>query len=149
MKINWGIGITVLYTGFVAMILVLVSMSIGQKIDLATEHYYEEELGFQDKIDKKERAKALTDPITWEVSKQGITIFYPKEMETKTISGTINLYCPSNNRNDRKFAIVSKEKNQFVPTASIPSGTYHLQIDWKNSDQTYWNEDVIYISHTK
>ena len=149
MKINWGIGITVLYTGFVAMILVLVSMSIGQKIDLATEHYYEEELGFQEKIDKKERSKALANPLKWTVGETGITINYPTDTDHETLTGEIKLYCPADKQRDRQFAILSENQTQFIPTTHIPEGNYRLQIDWKNKNQTYWNEDIIQIHHQK
>lgn len=149
MKINWGVGITAIYMGFVAMILVLVSMSIGQKIDLVTEHYYEEELGFQDKIDKKQRSAALTDPVKWEVKNEGISIVFPAHVNEKELTGQIKLYCPSNDKNDRKFRISTQNHTQFIPVTNIAEGSYHLQIDWKNKEQTYWNEDVIVISHTK
>ncbi|MCF2518598.1 FixH family protein [Dyadobacter sp. CY351] len=147
MKINWGVGITALYLGFVAMILLLVSMSIGQKIDLVTEHYYEEEVGFQDKIDKKERSAALTEPVKWEVTAKEISIVFPGNVQQADLTGEIKLYCPSNDKNDRKFKIAPREHTQIIPVGNIPEGTYHLQIDWKNKEQTYWTEDVIVISH--
>lgn len=147
MKINWGVGITALYLGFVAMILLLVSMSIGQKIDLVTEHYYEEEVGFQDKIDKKERSAALTKPVKWEVTAKEISIVFPGNVQQADLTGEIKLYCPSNDKNDRKFKIAPREHTQIIPVGNIPEGTYHLQIDWKNKEQTYWTEDVIVINH--
>ncbi|MCF2487583.1 FixH family protein [Dyadobacter sp. CY347] len=147
MKINWGVGITALYLGFVAMILLLVSMSIGQKIDLVTEHYYEEEIGFQDKIDKKERSAALTDPVKWQVTTREISIVFPGSVQEADLTGEINLYCPSNDKNDRKFKISAQNHTQIIPVSNIPEGSYHLQIDWKNKDQAYWTEDVIVISH--
>jgi hypothetical protein len=147
MKINWGTGIAALYIGFVAMILLLVTMSIGQKIDLVTEHYYEEELEFQGKIDKINRSANLSEPVKWQVNEQGITIFYPKSLEAQNLSGEVRLYCPSDNRNDQKFPVLVTGHEQFIPASSIPNGTYRLQVDWKNNDQTYWNEDVIVINH--
>jgi hypothetical protein len=149
MKINWGVGITMLYLGFVAMILLLVGMSFNQKIDLATDHYYAEEVHFQDKINKTNRAKALADPLTWEVSEQGLKIHYPEHISKNPPTGKVKLYCPSNDKNDRSFNISSHNGEQFIPATDIPAGRYRLQIDWKYGDQTYWNEDVILISHTK
>ena len=149
MKLNYGTGIVVLYTGFVAMILVLVGMSVTQKIDLVTDHYYEEELQFQDRIDKIKRSKALSDPMNWIVNEQGITIKYPDNTEGKPLLGTIKLYCPSEEKNDRTFKIAPVSNEQFIPSSNIPEGNYHLQIDWQRGDQTYWNEDVIVISHSK
>lgn len=147
MKFNWGVGIAILYLGFVAMILVLVGMSASQKIDLVTDHYYEEELQFQDKINKITRAKALAEPLVWEVNNSGVMIHYPKVLSGKTITGKVKLYCPSNEKNDRTFNLDSKNSEQLIPSSKIPEGRYHLQIDWKNGEKTYWNEDVILISH--
>ncbi|WAC14075.1 FixH family protein [Dyadobacter pollutisoli] len=142
-KINWGAGIAAVYIGFVAMILVLVGMSAGQKIDLVTDHYYEEELKFQGKIDKIKRADLLPQPLSWEVTNNGLSIHFPKIMNDKSISGKINLYCPSNDKNDRSFAIASTNNEQFIPFSNIPQGRYKVQFDWKSGETTYWNEGVI------
>ena len=131
------------------MILVLVGMSVNQKIDLATDHYYEEELQFQDKINKATRANALLEPLVWEVNDSGVMIHYPNVLSGNTITGKVRLYCPSNEKNDRTFNLHSKNSEQLIPASTIPEGRYHLQIDWKNGEQTYWNEDVILISHLK
>ena len=147
MKINWGTGITALYLGFVAMILLLVTMSVGQKIDLVTEHYYEEELAYQGKIDKKQRAAALQQPLTWQVEDQSITLLFPDNFDEKLLSGQVKLYCPSNDKNDRVFTVLTKNHTQVIPTPRIPAGNYHLQVDWKHKDQTYYSEDVVVISH--
>jgi len=143
MKINWGVGITILYTGFVAMILVLVGMSASQKIDLVTNDYYGEELQFQDKINKIKRANELAEPLTWQVSDSGLLIRYPKMPAENRLTGKVKLYCPSNEKNDRLFDVDLRNYEQFIPASKIPEGRYHLQIDWKSGNQTYWNEDVI------
>ena len=148
MKINWGAGIAILYLGFVAMILLLVGMSASQKIDLVTDHYYEEELQFQDKINKIKRAKELAEPLVWQVNDAGLLIRYPKAFAGNPLTGKVRFYCPSNDKNDRIFAVDQKNNEQFIPSSKIPEGRYHLQIDWKNGKQTYWNEDVILISHS-
>ena len=143
MKFNWGAGITTLYLSFVAGILVLVGMSASQKIDMVTDHYYEEETKFQEKLNKTNRAKALAEPLLWQVTEEGLKIQYPEN--AGNVTGTINLYCPSNEKNDRSFAIVNRDNQQFIPSSKIPNGRYRLQIDWKNETNTYWNEDVIVI----
>ena len=146
MKLNWGAGIAILYSGFVVMILVLVGMSTNQKIDLVTDNYYAEELRFQDKINKTERAKALKDPLKWEVDEKGILIHYPNSFLEKNISGKVNLYCPSDDSKDLSFQVNSTNNIQLIPSSSIPDGRYYLQIDWKNGEETYWNEDLIVIN---
>jgi hypothetical protein len=146
MKLNWGAGIALLYAGFVVMILLLVGMSASQKIDLVTDQYYEDELRFQDKINKINLAKTLTDPLTWQVEEQGIKIHYPKEFSDNTLTGNIKLYCPSDNTKDRTFIIKSQNGNQLIAASDLESGRYYLQIDWKNDKKAYWNEGVVVIT---
>jgi hypothetical protein len=146
MKVNWGAGIAILYMGFVVMILLLVGMSASQKIDLVTDEYYEEELRFQDKINKTNHAKALTDPLAWEVTEQGIHINYPESFRENNLTGTIKLYCPSDNTKDRTFPIKSADHSQLIAASDLHSGRYYLQIDWQNGKETYWNEGVVVIN---
>ncbi|GLU55692.1 FixH family protein [Dyadobacter frigoris] len=146
MKFNWGAGIAILYAGFVVMILLLVGMSASQKIDLVTDQYYEEELQFQDKINKVNLAKALNNPLTWQVEEHGIMIHYPREFSKDTLSGNVKLYCPSDNTKDRTFPIKAKNNVQLIAASEIQSGRYYLQIDWKNGKQSYWNEGVVVIT---
>lgn len=146
MKLNWGAGIAILYAGFVVMILLLVGMSASQKIDLVTDQYYEEELRFQDKINKVNLAKGLSDPLTWQVEERGIMIHYPKEFSQDTLSGNVKLYCPSDNTKDRTFPIKVENNDQLIAASNLKPGRYYLQIDWKNGKRSYWNEGVVLIT---
>jgi hypothetical protein len=145
-RISWGTGIALLYIGFVVGILTLVTMSMNQRVDLVTEDYYAEELGFQKKIDKMERANALPTPLRWEVTDAAIRISYPANFATGDLAGTVNLYCPSDNSKDIQFRVQPDAQNQqLIPLASLQPGRYLLQFDWKNGTVSYWNEGVITI----
>lgn len=145
MKINWRALIAAVYISFVCMILLLVGMSAGQKIDLVTDHYYEEELKFQGKIDKRQRAIALGEPLSWRITESALQIRYPSAFADSSISGQIRMYCPSDNRNDRHFPIRAKDNGQVIALSQIPAGRYKIQIDWKSGTETYWNEGVIVV----
>ncbi|SDF78001.1 FixH protein [Dyadobacter soli] len=147
MKINWKALIASVYISFISMILLLVSMSAGQKIDLVTDHYYEEELKFQGKIDKAQRAAALPEPLSWQVTENALQVNYPPSLAESNISGEIRLYCPSDNRNDRQFAIEPNAGIQTIALSEIPAGRYKIQFDWKRGNETYWNEGVVVIDH--
>ncbi|QRR00906.1 FixH family protein [Dyadobacter sandarakinus] len=146
MKINWGTGIAGMYLSFVVMIVVLVSMSAAEKIDLATDKYYEEELHFQDRIDKGERARLLPQPLSWQVTREKLTIAFPDQFAGSVIQGKISLYCPSDKHNDRSFAIQAEKSRQVVALDQVPAGRYKLQIDWQAGGTSYWNEGVITLS---
>lgn len=145
MKINWKALIAAVYVSFISMILLLVGMSAGQKIDLVTDHYYEEELKFQGKIDKTQRATALAEPLSWKITESSLQIYYPAIFADSTISGQIRMYCPSDNRKDRQFAIRAMNSGQTVALLQIPAGRYKIQVDWQSGNETYWNEGVVVI----
>jgi hypothetical protein len=147
MKINWGIGIATLYAGFVIGILTLVIMSSRQKVDLVTENYYEEELVYQQKIDKIERTKLLAQPLLWGVNQNGILLQFPDNMNDKEIGGKVKLYCPSDNGKDKEFVInLADDHSQLIPASQLSPGRYKLQVEWQTDSAKYWNEGVIVIN---
>jgi hypothetical protein len=146
LKFNWGAGIAVSYLGFVALILMLVVMSMRQKIDLVTNEYYTQELKFQTQISKTQRAHALAEPLRWNVTDEAVTITYPNE-KAGFVSGSVRFYCPSDASNDRTFEVKATDNKQVIPTESVPAGRYFLQVDWKQGSETYWNEGVIVVQH--
>ncbi|WP_428659128.1 FixH family protein [Runella sp.] len=142
MKISWGTGIGALYGSFVLMILVMVGMSVVQKIDLVTDKYYEEEIQYQGKIDKVKNTGQLATPLTWEVAETGIEVNYPADL--KNISGVIYFYCPSDNRKDFKVKIQPNSQfSQHIPTQTVRAGRYRIQFDWQANGVGYWNEGIL------
>ena len=64
LNISWGKRIAILYIGFVALIGVMIALSMGQKVELVSEDYYDKELVFQNKIDEMNNANALSEKIS-------------------------------------------------------------------------------------
>jgi hypothetical protein len=144
-KFDWGTGIFALYVGFVLMIIALVVMSSTKKIDLVTDKYYNEELQFQTKINKKNNTKALETPLTWKVTSDQLLIQYPAGFADNQLTGTIKFYCPSDDSKDREFKIKSIDSQQQIAFITVPNGRYLLQFDWNNGSEKYWNEGAIVV----
>ena len=146
-QMSWGWKIALLYCSFVVMILVLVGMSVSQKIDLVADDYYAMELAHQKKIDKKERSARLVEPVRWKVGEEFIEIVFPENLSGKKIGGNVTLYCPSDNRNDLTLPInPSSDGIQKIPRTTLTPGRYQLQLDWNADNTTYWDEGVIRIA---
>jgi hypothetical protein len=144
MKFNWGTGIALLYISFVIGMGTLVLMSTRQKIDLVADNYYDQELQFQGKLDKMNRANALAEPLRWQVTEQGILIQYPATVVQP--QGTIGLYCPSDNRKDVAFEVLpNAERQQLIPAAKLQAGRYKIQLDWQDQGQSYWQEGALVL----
>jgi hypothetical protein len=145
MKWNWGYGIATLYMGFVAMMVSLVFMSMGKKVDLVTDNYYDEEVRFEEKMAKIKRASSLPTPVSWQVTDRAIEVIFPSDLQSAP-QGEVRLYCPSNSEKDRSFTIQSLKNSIFlIPRTALPKGHFQLQIEWKSAGNTYLNEGVIAI----
>lgn len=145
-KFNWGTGIALLYLSFVAGILTLVTLSMNQRVDLVAEDYYAQELAFQKKIEKTGRAKALADPLRWEVTDASLQIQYPAELAGEELSGQIHFYCPADNKKDIQFAVSPGPGNQqSISLESVQPGRYLIQFDWKSGPTAFWNEGAVVV----
>ena len=140
MKINWGTGIVLAFAGFISFIMYFViSMSTDKKYnhDLVTEDYYQQELKFQDDINKISNAKKLTENITWKKTTEGILITFPKDLQSKTIKGKVFLYRPSNKTLDFEIPISLSNHNLLIPDNRLLGGRWNIKIDWTYQTQEY------------
>jgi hypothetical protein len=140
---SWGYRIATLYISFVIMIIALVIMSMKQKVDLVTPDYYKQELQFQDKLDKINRADQLKHPLMWNVNNDRVRFSFPEDQNN--IAGTIYFYRPSDVKQDHVYSIQLKKVEQEINTENFLPGIYKIEVDWKNNDTSYFKEGIINI----
>ena len=146
LKLNWGWRIAIMYGGFVAFMLFLVYRTSQVNIDLVTKNYYAEELQYQNHLDALNRSNQLSEKMNWEVSNNKITFQLPGELAAKTVSGSVQFYCPANAKNDLTVAFTPDKNGVFeTSTAKMESGAYKVKVKWKAGDLDYYNEGVLNI----
>ncbi|MDG4716668.1 MULTISPECIES: FixH family protein [Winogradskyella] len=148
MKINWGTAIVIAFAGFIGFIMYfIVSMSTNSKYehDLVVEDYYQQELKFQNEINKEKNAKKLSKNITWKKTKQGIIVTFPSELNEKNINGKVFLYRPSNKALDFEIPISLSNHNLLIPDNNLLGGRWNITIDWSYNNEAYlYKEEIIY-----
>ena len=133
MKINWGTAIVIAFVAFISFIMYFViSMSTNKKFDhdLVTEDYYQQELKYQDDINKVENAKKLNQNIEFKKTDKGIILSFPKDLNTNSIKGKVFLYRPSNKQLDFEMPISLSNHNLLIPDNSLLDGRWNIKIDW-------------------
>lgn len=144
---SWGIKITVLYSSFVILIVTMVGMATKQKIDLVSSDYYEQELKYQDKINRINRTEALEQGISWSVQKDKLILSVPNQFKGKTITGKVYFFRPSDAGFDNTVEIPNDTlSNKEISTINMKKGMYKIQIDWKSDNNEYYNEGVIQLN---
>jgi hypothetical protein len=142
---SWGYKILLVYGIFVAGILFMVFKSSNQKMDLVTTDYYAKELKYQEKIDEAGRTNALSEPLRYAVKDNRMQIHFPKDFAGKKISGTAELYCPSDQDRDitKEFAIQDAALEMAIP--AINRGLYELHITWQVEGVSYYFEEKLFL----
>ncbi|WKN41135.1 FixH family protein [Tunicatimonas pelagia] len=142
---NWGWKIVVAFSLFGIFIGVLVFRSFQQTIDLVSEDYYQQELGYQERIDKIANSQSLDSPLTFAQQAQQLVVQFPDDL-TANVEGNIQLFCPSDMRNDRTVAIaLNSDQQQIIPTNKLAKGYYKVKVDWVSGDAAYFTEESIFI----
>ena len=146
MKLNWGMGIFAAYVVFMIIVLGTVAFTTTVDVNLVADDYYEQELKYQNEIDKKERTNQLTEQVEIKLENENLRISYPK-LFASNISGKINFYRPSDQKLD--FALDIKTDTtgfQFIPIQKLAKGFWKIKVDWLHSGEEYLNEKNIVIN---
>ncbi len=144
----WPIGIFSFYSLFVLALLAFIGFSRFHKMDLVTKDYYEEELKYQEHIDRQTRAKALSQALIFHYDKtsKNISLTFPPEIDPATISGTVFFFRPSDARQDLKIPIkVSQDNRQTIDVGNLASGYWRVKIFWNVGEVEYYNEEILII----
>lgn len=140
---NWGYKIALVYTAFALFMIALVINSMKHNNDLVADDYYEQELKFQDKIDKQNLVAVNGKQVIWKQEGSALKLTFPA---TEEVSGEIKLFRPSDAAKDFQIAVKPDSAgNQQIDLTAISTGKYLLQIDWVENGKAYFQESVIIL----
>jgi len=143
---NWGIRITILYTAFVVLIGTMVYLSMQQKVDLVADDYYQQELKFQQKLDRENRSNALSEQPAVKINAAKLSVVFPPAFKTQKISGSIRFFRPSDSSKDFNVDIATDSAaTQSVALGKFVHGLYQAQLSWSAGGNEYYSEIPVYI----
>ncbi len=140
---DWGKGIVLTITAFVIIMISMVTICVKQDdIHLVTQNYYEEEIKYQDQIEKIINATLLDEEVmTYDTQAKIVGLNLPLGAK-----GTLHLFRPSDARLDQKidFDITNIDENS-VNVQSLKSGYWKVKLTWENQGKAYYQEKQINI----
>lgn len=141
MKISWGTKIAFLYGGFVVLILSLVAATFRSSTELVTEDYYQQEVGFQKKLDASRAANALHDPLQVTANDQLLTIRFPERFAGQPLTGKVKFYAPTRAAADRNFDLSDVHGGQWtVSREKLLPVPYEVQVSWNAGGTDYFQK---------
>ena len=139
-KFNWGHGIVLALGSFIAFILfmILIFPNGQQGAELVTDHYYNEELQYQEVIDAKKNADLLTEKPIYNQQSVGIKITFPESISPDQSKINFELFRTNDANLDVKKEVALDEKKSFlIPAKVMSTGSYTLKLKWKSDKKPY------------
>ncbi len=143
---SWGIRIVIVYVGFIAMIAFMIIRTMGEKVELVSTDYYQQELRFQQQIDKSNAVKELGTVPVITADAENIEILFPDTLMQHELTGKIRLYRPSDASKDVELELgPDANGRQLVPTDELLTGLYDIKLSWTSGGQEFYYERSIYL----
>jgi hypothetical protein len=138
---DWGKGILVTIIVFVSFILVLVTISVRQDdIHLVTENYYEEEMKYQEHI-QREQATAELGRDVLVLDAQGKVMQLDLPIGAK---GSLHFFRPSDAGLDLKIPIhITEAGGGEIPLGDLLPGYWRVKLTWTENGVNYYQEKKI------
>ena len=142
---NWGYKIMIVFGLFVAGIVVLVVKASRQEQQLVTTGYYEKELVYQEQIDAVKNSSLLSQKLSAHQAGEQIVVFFPPEMNGREVNANLHLYCPSDEKQDRKLVAQTSDGVLKIVVPGIKAGKYYVKVSWTAGDKEYYDEIKLYV----
>lgn len=137
---HWWISIIIIMISFIFFIIYTAFIHTKTSSELVSDHYYEEEIEYQEIIDEKKNAFNFTS-FNVQVLPIGIKIDF---LNGKNISGTLNLLRLSNKHLDvARIIQLDTTGKKIIPEYWLKYGIYSLKIRWKYYRKRYFVEKNI------
>lgn len=151
-KNPWPIGLVLFFILFIGYIVGFVIFSSVQHMDLVREDYYDQEIRFQQQIDRVQHTAPIlaSAAVNYDVKHSIVTVSLPSAVAAAKISGTINFYRPSDAGLDQEVNLTLDERGaQTVNVHGLRAGLWKVRVEWKDKTQDYFFERRVVISRAQ
>lgn len=138
---NWGKGIAIFLTLFIAFITALGVTLMRANADLESEDYYLQEINYGDEISAQQNAKNIQSKLAVEIAEDGVYVRLKHEGEVNSMMA--NFTRPDNPELD---AIKKANgKTLFIPKDELNYGKYKLKVNWSDGEKDYQLREEIWV----
>ena len=145
---NWGAKIVLSFVCFFGVIFTMAYISMNQDINLVADNYYEQELAYEDQIERIKNTQGLSEKpqmVLDRVEREARLVF-PNELIGKVSEGKVHFFRPSNSALDKEFTIVlDQEGFQAFDISAFPAGLWKAKVSWEWKNREYYEEITIVL----
>lgn len=144
----WPAGIVLVLVLFMSYLIGFLAFSRMQRVDLVSKTYYEDELKYQQQIDRMRRTESagMKPIIRYRKSAAEIVIEFPLKMAQAKSEGEIHFFRPSDSRLDFRVPLSPGDHGrQIIPTDTLKTGLWKLKLTWKAAGEEYYHEETLVL----
>lgn len=143
---NWGNKLILVFIAFAGLMCFLVYKAMNTRYELVSKTYYQDELRYQDKIDAKANASALSN-IKIDTDNDNLILQLPDNFIGQSVKGDIWLYCKTDAIKDLRLPLTADEAGrQFIPKKQLMANKYLLKLSWESANKKYYTEQDIELN---
>lgn len=143
----WPVSIIVFFALAICGVVTFIIYCSRNHVDLVAADYYEQEVRYQDQIDRANRATSLQAPakVDYNTDTKVITVLMPTDHLSPSLKGWIQLYRPSAANLDQKLALaVDAAGKQTIDGRILTDGLWHVRVSWNlNGADYYFDQKVV------
>lgn len=144
----WPAAIIAFFIVFATFIACFIIWAVRQNQDLVSENYYENEVRYQQQLDRVKRTQSLATQtaVTFDPSRKNILITVPAG-QAPGASGRIRFYRPSNARLDHDVPMtLNAAGTQLVDTQALAAGLWKIRVEWSAGGQDYFFDQPVVVN---
>ena len=146
MKLNWGWGILIFILLFIAFILNFVYRCSLQRVDLVSDQYYENELKFQQQIEREKNTVTLGKNIHFIKNEKNIILMFPTGLDPQSLFGEITFFKPDDARLDFNVKVSPEsDLTQRIDLSAVKKGWWDVKVTWNDKATSYFSNEKILI----
>ena len=142
---NFGKWIVVAFVLFAVFIATLVAVCVRQDVSLVTKEYYQEELRYQEQIERRNNTEALAEVPRISVRGNKVVVI-DYAMLPDIEKGELRLFRPSDSRLDQSFDVArSSTTSQKFEISNARPGLYKARLTWLQDGKEYYLEKIVVL----
>jgi len=142
---NWGKWIVVSFILFAGLIGVMVAISMRQDVNLVSKQYYQDDLNYQQQLDRKNNTEALEEKPEIQLTSEQLEVRFPASISVD--GGTVKVFRPSSDKLDQYFGLkASSEPVQIFPVKALSKGAYRIKMTWIADGKEFYLEKFVVVS---
>ncbi len=142
----WGIVITIGL--FLIWLVVFVLFSFTQDVNLVEDRYYEKDRNYEQHMQRLTLTEALSEKprILFQDATHTLEVHFPQRFMSEDLSGTIEVYRPSDGQIDRHFAVSpNRDSMQVLSLGGLQTGLWRVKLSWDSDGFGYYLEDSFIV----